>query len=285
MPRVGVEARVLSSIAFWVLGPAFVFNLFAESTLSTDLIVRLAAAGIVGMAAAGIAAALANGVVGSSRSVSAASVMTSAYGNVGNAGLAITAFALGDEALAAAGVLMLTVNLSGISLGVTLAAGQSKGRTRAVIDGLRTPMTIAAGLAVLSNVTDIAPPLALERSIQLLAGAMIPIMLLGLGAQLARTTITSRPGHRFSFITADLAISTVAKLLIAPTAAAATAIALGLDGAELGAVVLQSAMPPAVFCLAVALEHDLEPDRVTTAVVGMTVASLATLPVVLLLVT
>lgn len=264
-------------MAFWVLGPAFVFNLFADSTLSGGVVARLVISGLVGMLAAGLLAMAVNRAMGSETSVASASVMTAAYGNVGNAGLAITSFALGETALAAAGVLMLTVNLTGISLGVALAARQSKSLLAAVGDGLRTPMTIAAVVAIGCNFIEVSPPLAMQRAIDLLAGAMIPTMLLGLGIQLAKTPIGA--------VGRDFAISAVAKLLVAPVAAGATAMALGLAGDELGAVVLQSAMPPAVFCLAVALEHDLEPERVTTAVVGMTLLALLTLPVALVLVT
>ncbi|MEE9414743.1 MAG: AEC family transporter, partial [Acidimicrobiales bacterium] len=62
------------------------------------------------------------------------------------------------------------------------------------------------------------------------------------------------------------------------------AIALGLSGDERGVVVIQSAMPPAVFTMVVAMEHDLEPERVTANLVNMTLLSLVTLPVVLALV-
>ena len=273
LPRLGVDPKTLSTLAFWVLGPAFVFDLFAQSNLSGGLVARLVLSGLAGMVAAGLLSLAANRIAGSTGSVTAASVMTSAYGNVGNAGLAITSFALGPTAPAAAGVLMLTVNVTGITLGVALAEGQQGSIRSAIGRSLRTPMTVAAGAAVLLNLTNVTTPLALDRAVGLLAGAMIPVMLLGLGGQLARTTITE--------FTADLAISSVAKLLVAPTAAGVVALALGLGGDDLGAVVLQSAMPPAVFCLAVALERDLEPERVTTAVVALTILSIVTLPMVL----
>jgi len=103
------------------------------------------------------------------------------------------------------------------------------------------------------------------------------VMLFGLGLQLVAS---GRPNMSF-----DLGISTAAKLVVAPIAAGLVAVALGLTGDNLDVVVIQSAMPPAVFCVVVALEHDLEPKRVTTAVVTMTILSLLTLPVVLALVT
>ncbi len=64
---------------------------------------------------------------------------------------------------------------------------------------------------------------------------------------------------------------------IAPPRAAMT------DGLPAGVVILQFAMPPAVFTALIALEHDLVPDLVTTTVLAGTVASVLTLPVVIAL--
>ncbi len=274
-PRLGIAGASLSSLAYWILGPAFVFELLQDTGLATSVVFRLAVAGVAGMAAAIAVAAVGNRVIGSSSSVAAASVVTSAYGNVGNAGLAITVFALGDDALPAAGILMLVINVLGITLGVGLAAGQSIGIGGAVRRAVTAPMTLAALAALALNAGDGAPPLVFERSIALLAGALIPVMLFTLGVQLAATGLQTR--------TTDLGVTMVAKLVIAPVAAFAIATMLGLEGDLLWVVAIQSAMPPAVFCMVLAMEHDLEPERVTSAVVMTTLASLLTLPVILAL--
>lgn len=274
-PWLKINLPSLSTLAYWVLGPAFVFDLFTASDLGPSTVGRLVLAGIVGMLAAILTAFAANRAAGSNASVTSASMMTSAYGNVGNAGLAITVFALGEDALAAAGVLMLTINIVGITTGVGLATGQNEGATIGLKRALTAPMTLAALLAGAMNLFGLTPPLFASRPIGLLAGAMIPVMLFTLGLQLA-TTGLRRPSP-------DLGITMFSKLAIAPLAATVTAAALGLTGDLLGAVAIQSAMPPAVFCMLVAMEHDLELDRVTTAVVSTTIASLVTLPVVLVL--
>ncbi len=274
-PRLNIQASSLSPLAYWILGPAFVFNLFQASGLEASTVLRLAAAGIAGMAAAIAVAVALTRVTGQSSSIQAATVLTSAYGNVGNAGLAITVFALGDDALAAAGVLMLTINVAGITLGVGLAAGHERGPAVGLRRGLVAPMTVAAMVAVLFNVVSIPVPLVADRSIALLAGALIPLMLITLGIQVAATGLR-RPSI-------DIGITGLAKLVVAPIAAVAAGSLLGLEGDHLGAVAIQSAMPPAVFCMLLALENDLEPDRVTSSVVTTTVLSLLTLPLVLAL--
>ncbi len=170
---------------------------------------------------------------------------------------------------------MLTVNVVGIMVGVGLAASQTVGSTTALRRALLAPMTVAAAAAIPINVLALDIPTLADRSIGLLAGALIPVMLLTLGMQLAEAG-GWKP-------TPALGVTALAKLLVAPLGAVAVAAALGLGGDNLGVVAIQSAMPPAVFCLIVAREHGLEPERVTANVVALTMLSLVTLPIVLIL--
>jgi len=275
-PRLRLGNASLSRVAYWVLGPAFVFDLFVTTDLVGPTVIRLAVAGLAGMAAAVAGAVLLGRATGISGRPLSAAVMTAAYGNVGNAGLAISAFALGQQALAAAGVLMLTINITGVTLGVGLASASDEGLLPTLGRALFSPMPLAGAVAFVINVIDIEIPLVVGRSTGLLAQAMIPLMLFTLGLQLAAT---GRPQWRPA-----IGVATVAKLVLAPLGAAAAAGAVGLSGDDLAVVVLQSAMPPAVFCVLVGLEYDLEPAQVTDTVVMTTLASLVTLPVVLALV-
>ena len=271
----GIDIQSLSRLAYWVLGPAFVFDVFADSQLAGGVALRLMLAGLAGMAAAASVMVVANRVVKSQRSEQAADIMTSVYGNVGNTGLAVSVFALGESSLAAAGVLMLTINIVGMMVGIGLAAAQSDGAQTAIKRAIVAPMTVAAMAAIPINIASLEVPTLAERSIGLLAGALIPVMLFTLGMQLtAAGQWTPSVG---------LGVSALAKLIVAPLAAVGMAKLLGLGGDNLGVVAIQSAMPPAVFCLIVAREHNLEPERVTANVVALTLASLLTLPIVLVL--
>ncbi len=274
-PRLAVDVRTLSRLAYWVLGPAFMFDVLADADLERQVILQLSAAGLAGMAAAGVFAWVVLRTSGTAASLVAAGTMTAAYGNVGNAGLAISAFAFGEELLPAAGVFMLAINTTGMMLGVGLAHGRRGSIATAVIQALSAPMTVASMVALVANSLRLLPPPILERSIGLLSGALIPTMLVTLGIQL-------RLSGRFH-VRYPIAVSTFAKLVIAPVAASVTALAVGLTGDLAAVSAVQSAMPPAVFCMVVALEHDLEPDVVTSTVAFATVASLGTVPVVLLL--
>ncbi len=274
-PRLGVDVRSLSRLAYWILGPAFMFDVLADADLERRVILQLSAAGLAGMAAAATFTWVILRSSGTDSSMVAAGAMTSAYGNVGNAGLAISVFAFGEDALPAAGVFMLAINATGMMLGVGLAHGRRGSIASAVIEALLAPMTVASLVALAANGLGIVPPPILGRSIGLLAGALIPIMLFTLGLQLWSTGRI-----RVGF---PIAVSTFAKLAVAPAAASFTALAIGLTGDLVSVSAVQSAMPPAVFCMVVALEHDLEPEAVTATVVFATLTALVTLPIVLLL--
>jgi len=275
--RLRFDVATLSRLAFWVIGPLFVLDVFASAELDGSTIWRLTIGGLAAMLIGAVVAYLVGSRLSITRSLRSAAVMTSAYGNVGNAGLAIVAFAFGDDAVPAAAVLMVVINGVGILLGVSLASAEALGLGAAIRRALLTPMTLAAGFALILNALSLNFPLAIERTISLIGGALIPLMLLTLGMQLA---------DNFSLqATVDLGLVAVNKLLIVPVAAAAIGVALGLEGETLGVLVIQSAMPPAVFTAVVALEFDLEPERVTGIVLGTTLLALLTIPVALVAVT
>ena len=101
----------------------------------------------------------------------------------------------------------------------------------------------------------------------ILAEGLIPIMLLTLGLQLAATTQLR--------LDADVVAATGLRLIAAPVIAAVAAALAGLNGDAAGVTIVMSAMPAAVFAGIVAIEHDLEPEMVTTTVLVSTIASVA----------
>ena len=275
--RLDIDTGSLSKLAYWILGPAFMFDSLFDAELDGSLIAKLIAAALVGMLVAGGAAWLAMAATGADYGRRGAAALTSSYGNVGNAGLAICAFALGDDILPIASVLMLTINSAGLVFGVGIAAARTTTPIGAIARALTAPMAVAAWLAIVANIAGMSLPLIAERPLTLVAGALIPVMLLTLGMQLVATSLPAIDGA--------LTVSIASKLAVAPLAAAAATAALGVNGDPAAAVIIQSAMPPAVFCVLLALEHDFETERVTSAVVASTLVSIMTLPIVLVLTT
>lgn len=276
-PALGVDARPLSRLAFWILGPAFMFEVLWDTQISRTIVAQMTVAAVAAMAAAAVVGAGAVKLLGGDREASSAAAMTSSYGNVGNTGLAISSFALGPAILPAAGLFMLIVNLPGMVLGIALAQAGHKSVLRSLTRALLAPIPAASLIAVAVNLSQVQPPLIITRSVGLVAAALIPVMLYTLGVQLAASGRVD-----LDFV---VWVPMVAKLAVAPLVAWLVARMVGLDGDLLAVTVIQSAMPPAVFCLVVALEEGLAPRIVTSTVVAATLAATITVPVSILVVT
>lgn len=270
---VGAKPQALATLSYWVLGPAFIFDVLATADLDPGIVGRVVGATVLSMIIVGLLAAGLVRMTGHGSSMMAATVLTSIYGNVGNFGLAISVFALGADVLAIAGIVLVTVNTTGILIGVGLATIRHRSKIRAIGMAVTSPLALAVAPALLVNLTDATLPVWLDRPVSLLAAALIPVMLLTLGLQLAgmRRTAPRRVG----------AIPVGLKLIVTPLVATLAVTLVGLEGTASDVVVLQAAMPAAVFTSLIALEHDLEADFVTSVVLTGTLASAVTLPIVI----
>lgn len=269
----GTTPQNLTSLAYWVLGPVFIFSVLSNADLEAGAVGRIVAAtalAMVGVAVVGLAMARFFGI---SRSLAGASTLTAIYGNAGNFGLAISAFALGDEALPIAGVALVTINTLGILTGVGMANARRDSVWTAARAAVTSPLALALIPALIVNLGDVDLPIWFSRPVDLVAAAMIPVMLLTLGIQLAGMP------RRFPRRLVSLPIAL--KLVLAPTFAFVAISLLGLTGLDSKVVILMSAMPAAVFTSLIALEHDIEPDFVTSVVLIGTLASAITLPIVI----
>jgi hypothetical protein len=107
------------------------------------------------------------------------------------------------------------------------------------------------------------------RPVGLLSDAALPVMILVLGMQLERAARPARPRL--------VLLAVVISLVAAPVVALGLSAAFGITGAARQAAVILSSMPVAVVTTILALEFELAPDFVTSAVFVSTLASPLTL--------
>lgn len=272
---VGAKPQSLATLSYWVLGPVFVFDILSKASLGAGEVVRIVGATALTMAIVGIAAVGAGLLSRAPRSITSATALTSIYGNAGNFGLAISAFALGDDVLPIAGLVMVTINTLGILTGVGLATAGSAPWWKVARTAILTPLALAVLPALAVNVTGIDMPTWIDRPVSLIASALIPVMLLTLGIQLA--------GMKRAIPRRATAVPLVLKLVAAPLVAFAAVALIGPEGVAGDVVIIQASMPAAVFTSLIALEHELEADFVTTVVLSGTLLSALTIPVVIAL--
>jgi len=191
--------------------------------------------------------------------------------NNGNMGLPICFFAFGEQGLALALGYFLVMMLVTFTLGLAVAAGGHG--TRAMLKTVASqPVLWAMLLAVSLLLSDSPLPLWLGNTLELLGDFAIPLMMITLGVSLGRLKIKKL---RRSLLFSALRIGggLAAAYLVTQ--------ALGLSGAERGVVLLQSAMPVAVFTYILSLRYERDHQEVAAMVVTSTAMAFLTLPLIL----
>src|SRR5512134_3018817 len=177
-PRLALDARTLSRSAYYVFVPAFTFDVISRSQVPLASAGRMAAYAVVTHLAFGAIAFGVARLLRRSRKVTAAYVMLSVFGNVGNFGLALITFRLGDAALAPATIYFIVIVLTSFVVCVGVAAWTRGGGISAVASVFRTPAILVAVPAALVSWTQAELPVMLSRTVALLGAPMIPVMLL-----------------------------------------------------------------------------------------------------------
>lgn len=188
------------------------------------------------------------------------------FPNLGNIGLPVCYYAFGDAGLtfgvaspAASSVVLWT-------LGMWIAA------QRLSIKQLTTqPALIAISAAIICLVAGISPPAWILNTTQLLGGLAIPLLLITLGASLARLKIVALP-RSVGLGTARIALGLVLAIVVSAL--------LGLSGVARGVLIVQASMPAAVFAVLFAQLFDNEPEGVAGAIVASTLVGVLTVPLV-----
>ncbi len=189
------------------------------------------------------------------------------FPNTGNMGLPLALFAFGNEGLAFAVVFFAISITAQFTIGVSLASGSFS-----VMRLLRMPLIYAVIFALLVLSFGWHLPLYVSNTLQLLGGVTIPLMLLALGVSLAQLRVTRLPRNLLLSVTrlgGGVAIGFLVGRFI------------GTSELATGVLMIQSAMPVAVFNYLFAQYYSREPADVASMVVITTALSFVTLPILL----
>ena len=237
-----VETGPLNTVVVYVLAPALVFHSLATTTLAGSTLVRITVAVVVFHLAAILVAEVAGRAVGASPTALAALILVTAFPNTGNYGIPVSNFAFGETGRATAVVALSVQAVLIYTLGVYVAGRGSAGGVAA---GLRrvfsVPLVYAVVAALLARWLDVLPPAdaSAMSTLQLVGDSAIPVMLLVVGIQLARTDV----GSTLSAVGGAVAL----KMVVAPVLGVGVALAVGFsDPVVARTFVLETAMPSAV---------------------------------------
>jgi malate permease and related proteins len=251
----------VTRIIMYVAGPCLVFTSLSQLTLPlSEFWEMVGAIIVVTLGVAAVSAALIKLLGLPQRSFLPALTL----GNTGNLGLPLCLFAFGQEGLGLAVAIYVTNSLLQFTFVPLLHTRVSAVRTL-----FSTPMLYGAvaGLAVV--VADVHVPEWLANTLGALGDLLIPMMLMALGNTVGALKANNLP-RAFGLGAARLVISFVV--------AVGVSFALGLSGVAQGVLVLQGAMPAAVFSYLFAARYERDADDVAGIVLVSTLLGAVTLP-------
>ncbi|MFK8182596.1 MAG: AEC family transporter [Phormidesmis sp.] len=273
-----IDLKSLARLNIYALLPALVLTGIYDSTLALGSAVGIVVGFVLNCA---VLYALAYGLgkafkLPSDRCKSL--VATTLLANSGNIGLPFMLFALGEGGLERGIVYLIASAIFIASVGPVILKGQ--GLSAGVKVTLSLPVFWATLIGVMLQAIawqggSWQVPTELDRALDLLSGAAIPVALLTLGIQLSKT--------RLSFGLYEFSAAAL-RLLVSPLTAYLIGRSLNLQGLDLSVLVMQSAMPVAVNTLIWVTELGGDTVRVAKTIVLSTLMSLITLPLVLSLV-
>ncbi len=266
----------LNSVIVYLFSPALVFHALATTEVTITDIGRIALFSILllgALYALSFAVALTLRMDGGSRGTFIVSVL---FMNAGNYGLPVALFAYGAAGFSVAIVFFVIQAILGWTVGVFLTAQSGGG----VSTGLRAVATLPAAYAAVAGVsvgaTGAMLPEALVRSTELLGSGAVPGMLVVLGIQVASNrSMSDGPA---------IAGALVLRLFVSAAIASGLVALLDFEGLSARVLIVSSAMPTAVFTTILATEFGGRPRMAGSIVIASTVASLATVTMVLALV-
>ena len=189
------------------------------------------------------------------------------FGNQGNMGVPLCLFAWGVEGQALGLVFFAIAASLQFSVGLFLWSGRID-----LMELVRNPIGLSAITAALVIGLEVPVPGFLMNTTELLGKFAIPLMLLALGVAIAELKVTD--------LYRSLTVA-VARLAIGLTIGFGMAQMLGFSGIARGVLILQCAMPAAVFNYLLAQRYDRSPEQVASIVVVSTLLTAVTLPLLL----
>jgi len=264
-----IDAQTLSRVSLYVLGPALVFSKLVETTVTGTDLVQIVVFTVVGtllvLALSWVVARL----LRLNRSTESAFVLSCSFVNSGNYGLPLVLFAFGQAGLERALIYFVTGAFMMNTVAVFVASrGQAKATT-SLLNIFRVPMIYAIVIAFAIRAANLEIPGFISQPLGLTGDAAIPVMLLLVGIQLA--------GVSFGKQARLICVATLVRLVGGAVVGIALATVMGLAGVTRQACIVEHSAPTGVMTGILALEFGTEPELVTGAIFASTLASIATM--------
>lgn len=271
-----ISPEPLSQAILFIFSPALVFNGLATTQVALEDLARIAAFSLLLMACLYIIAYVAARAMRVPQDAQSTFVIGALFMNAGNYGLPVALFAFGDEGLAIAVVFFVTQAILAWTVGAFIASRAQSNLVGSLVSVAKLPTSYAAVAGLAVSMLAIELPDFIQQPAQIMGDAAIPAMLIVLGIQLASTR--EMAGARA--IAGVVAI----RLVLSSLVAYGLVQLLQFDDLTSKVLIVVAGMPTAVLTIILATQYKGRPELASGIVVAGTLASLASVTVVLSLV-
>ncbi|MGE1110122.1 AEC family transporter [Priestia megaterium] len=277
--KIGFDTKTISTMALYLMSPVLVFKTFYTTKFTIDYLYLTLYTFALCFALIVIVYMIAY-FQRYSTSETCGMILASSFMNNGNYGTPVVLLLFGVTGLDSAIILMVIQQLVMCTVGVYYAAkGSPQGNgIKSAVDAVRRiPIVYGGLLGAIFQFLHIPLSNSVKEAVDLVAGAAIPTIMIVLGMQLAKISVRNLAKAKVSW---SLAI----KLVISPFIAYILTLLLPVDEMVKQIMIIMAAMPTAANTTMYALQFNTEPEFVSSATLISTSLSLATLPIIFLIV-
>jgi predicted permease len=270
-----IEIKPVSTVAIYIMTPCLVFRTFYSSELNIQSFYMVVFALLILISLIVLNKIYAR-IKKYDQSMEGGLILSTAFMNAGNYGTPIILFAYGEVGFDYAVMYLVLQSILMNCVGVYYAAKGKAGVGIAVKEVLKMPATYAFLIGILLKLLNISVPTNLILTVDIIAEAAIPTVMIILGMQLARI----KWGN---FEWGVLTYSTIVRLLISPLIAYGITRMLPMDPMMAKVLIVSAAMPSAATIVMYAVQFDSQPRLVSSVTLVTTLFSIFTITVLLIM--
>lgn len=280
--RLELDLQSVNRLSLYLLSPALIFSSLVQSPIEVTETLRIGAFMTLFVITIGAVTWLVAFLLQLDTIDRAALMLCVMFMNAGNYGLPAARFAFGQEGFDRAVLFFVVQAILAQTLAIYIAGAGHGDRRGGLVQLLRMPQIYAVLAALAFRIGGLRLEPAGEgilndvfRGVALVGDAAVPLLLIILGLQLAETgRISEGP---------KVALATVLRLGLSVPLAVGLSYLLNLDELSTKLAVMLSSMPTAVNVTILAIEFNVRPRFVSSAVVVSTAVSVFTLTLILVL--
>ncbi len=258
------DTDLITSLVTYFGTPCLVFYSLATVELQPQTLVQM----VIAALAANAAFILIGGIILKMfRLPLRAYLQVLSFPNIGNVGLPLCYLAFGETGLALGISFFAVYAVFQMTVGAAFVAGGFSLRSL-----LQMPVIPATFLAVFFLLSNLHVPGWLYNTTKLIGDLTIPLMLITLGVSLSQLKV-----HHLG---TPVLLSCV-RLIMGFGVGVGLVALLNLSGPPAGVVILECAMPAAIFCYIFAQKYDQHPEEVAGTVIISTAMGFVVLPALL----